>query len=203
MEERKAAKELEMSRKSTCKPQGSSTVGDRKGAKEDRTGTDSTSKAKRRPTELQRAPRKTASAKKKTGTAEMTQRNAPRQWAAEEVSDTTVVTQSTGEKGSMRQRGVKKLTVKRPAEAAEVAQATGVQDFIALQYPSMDEGVSSTVRLGRAFVFGALGRRMDDPKWFDAAANITECSVRLLTTSMKAKAPVLVPPPNSIYSEMN
>jgi len=67
----------------------------------------------------------------------------------------------------------------------------------------MDEGVSSTVRLGKAFVSGALGRRTDDTKWFDAAANITECSVRLLTTNKKAKAPVSVPPSNSIDSEMD
>jgi len=102
VEERKAAKELEMSKKSTCKTQGSSTGGDRKGAKEDRTGTDSTSKAERKPTKLQRAPRKTASAKGKAGTSEMTQRIAVRQWATEKGSDTTVVTQSTGEKGSTR-----------------------------------------------------------------------------------------------------
>jgi len=67
----------------------------------------------------------------------------------------------------------------------------------------MDEGVSSTVRLGRAFVSGALGRRTDDPKLFDAAVSIFECSVRLLTTARKAKTPVSAPPPNSIDSEVD
>jgi len=103
MEERKAAKELEMSGKLTCKPQGSSTIVDRKGTKEDRTGTDPTSKTERRPTELQCALKKTASTKEKTETAEMAQRNVGRLWASGEVSDFTVVMQSTGEKGSTRQ----------------------------------------------------------------------------------------------------
>jgi len=136
-------------------------------------------------------------------TAENKLREEARFWAAGEVSDTAVIMQSTGEKASTRQRGGKKTAEKKTINSAKVATATYVQDFMTLQYPPMDEGVSSTVRLGRAFVSGALGRRMDDPKLFDAAVNITECSVRLLTTTRKAKTPVSAPPPNSIDSEMD
>jgi len=85
----------------------------------------------------------------------------------------------------------------------EDAQALELQDFIASQYPPIDEGVSSTVRLGRALVSGALGRRNDDPKLFGAAINIVECSVRLQTTKKKAKIPVSAAPPNSIDSEVD
>jgi len=89
---------------------------------------------------------------------------------------------------------VKKTAEKKPAESAEVAQAMYVQDFVASHYPPMDEGVSSTVRLGRAFVSGALGRRTDDPRLFEAAVNMTDCSVRFSTTKLKGKAPVTAPP---------
>jgi len=56
------------------------------------------------------------------------------------------------------------------------------------------------VRLGKALVSGALGRRTDDPKIFGAAVNIIECSVKLQTTNKKAKAPVSASPRNSIDS---
>jgi len=137
----------------------------------------------------------------KSITAGAAQRDAVRRWAANETSDTELVTQSTVSKSSNRPKGAKKVSDKVPEVVVEDAQSLEIQDFIASQYPPVDKGVSSTVRLGRALVSGALGRRNDDPKLFGAAINIVECSVRLQTTKKKAKVPVSAAPPNSIESE--
>jgi len=123
------------------------------------------------------------------------------QWASGETSDTNIVTQSTIGKNSARQRGAKKATDKVSATATDDIQSSEVQNFIAGQYPPIEEGVLSTVRLSRALVSGALGRRTEDPKIFGAAVNIIEWSVRLQTTNKKAKTPVSAAPPNSIDSE--
>jgi len=77
-----------------------------------------------------------------------------------------------------------------------------VQEFMAAQYPPVDEGVSSTVRLGRSFVLGALGRKIEDPKMLEAAVLVTDCSVVMQSTKRKAKVPVSAPPPNSTDSEV-
>jgi len=203
MEERKVAKEAEIKRRETGDAKTPAVVGEAKEPKERLPGTGDKSTAERAMAGIHHTSKKALARKKKAVTAESNQREQARLWAAKEVSDTAVVTQSTGEKASTRQRGVKKTIEKKKTDSAEVAAAKYVQDFLASQYPPVDEGVSSTVRQGRALVSGALGRRTDDPKLFDAAVNITECSVRLLTTSKKAKTPVSAPPPNSIESEMD
>jgi len=83
----------------------------------------------------------------------------------------------------------------------EISDALAVQDFIASQYPPPEETVSSTVRMGRALVSGALGMRTDDPKYFETAVKMPECKVVIQSTRRKAKAPVSAPPPNSIESD--
>jgi len=203
MEERKVAKEAEMTKKETGGAKGPTVAAETKGPKERRPGTEDKSTAERTTVDISRASKKVVPGNEKAVTAESKQREEARLWAAGEVSDTAVVTQSTSEKVSTRQRGGKKTADKKSTDTAEVATARYVQNFVASHYPPIDEGVSSTVRLGRAFVSGALGRRTDDPKLFEAAVNITECSVRLLTTSKKAKTPVSAPPPNLIDSEMD
>jgi len=102
---------------------------------------------------------------------------------------------------STRQKSAKIPVVKATATIAEDKESLEVQEFIAAEYPHVENSVSSTVRLGRALVSGALGRRTDDPKIFGAAVSMTECSVRIQTTRKKAKAPVSAAPPNSIDSE--
>jgi len=99
----------------------------------------------------------------KSITASAAQRHAARRWAASETSDTELVTQSTVSKSSSRLKGAKKVSDKVPEVVVEDAQSLEIQDFIASQYPPIDEGESSTVRLGRALVSGALGKRNDDP----------------------------------------
>jgi len=203
MEERKLAKDAELKTKDVGDATTPALVTGTMGSKERRPGTDDKSTAERVVVDIRHASEKVPAEKKKVPTADCEQRKQARVWAAGDVSDTSVVTQSTGEKASARQRGAKKTTERKTVDSAEVTAATYVQNFVAAQYPPMDEGVSSTVRLGRAFVSGAFGRRTDDPKLFEAAVNITECSVRLLTTNKKAKTPVSDPPPNSIDSEMD
>jgi len=210
MEERKVAKESELAKRATDDAKVLTVAVDSKGSKERRPGTEDASEVERAAAEPPRAIKKAVTEKKKAVTekekvvtTESRQRYDARKWASGEVSDTTVVTQSTREKLSRRQRGVKKTVEKKPTELAEVAHATYVQNFVASQYLPMDEGVMSTVRLGRAFVSGALGRGTDYPKLFDAAVNMTDCSVRLSRTKQKAKTPVTAPPPNFIDSEMD
>jgi len=189
MEERKVAKKSELAKRATEDAKVLTVAVDPKGSKERRPETEDASEVERAaagpPRALKKAvteKKKAVTEKEKVVTAESKQRKDARKWASGEVSDTAVVTQSTGENLSRRQRGVKKIAEKKPTESAEVAQATYMQDFVASQYPPMDGSISSTVRLGRAFVSGALGRRTDDPKLFDAAVNVTDCSVRLSTT---------------------
>jgi len=123
----------------------------------------------------------------KSNTAGAVQREAARRWAASEISDTEPVTQSTVSKSSNRLKGAKKASDKVPEAVVEDAQSLEIPEFVASQYPPIDEGVSSMVRLGRALVSGALGRRNDDPKLFGAAIYIVEFSVRLQTTKKKGK----------------
>jgi len=94
-------------------------------------------------------------------------------------------------------------TVEMSTVATESADSLFVQKYIAIQYPPVKEGVSSTVRLGRALVSGALGMRTDNPKLFETAIRLPDCSVVIRSTKKKTKAPVSAPPPNSIDSEMD
>jgi len=111
--------------------------------------------------------------------ADIDQREEARKWASESTSEVAMVPQSTTEMGSGRQKGAKKAGGKSKAmSTSEVAQSLVIQEFIPAQYPPIvDECVSSTVRLGRALVSGALGRKNDDPKLFEATVELQECSV--------------------------
>jgi len=133
--------------------------------------------------------------------ADIEQRERAREWASGSTSDTTLVTQSTTDRVSLRQKAVKKAADK--AMSKEVAQSLANQEAIASQYPPIiDESVSSTVRLGRALVSSAMGKRNEDPKIFEAMVELQECSVVLHSTKRKAKVPVSAPPPNSIDSDV-
>jgi len=96
----------------------------------------------------------------------------------------------------------KKASDRQHAAPTEDKRNLDTQDYIASQYPTVDEGVSSTVRLGRSLVSGAMGRRTDDPKMFEIAVELMNCSVSLRTMKEKAKIAVSKPPPNSIDSEV-
>jgi len=63
----------------------------------------------------------------------------------------------------------KKLSDKECTATLDEEDSLAVQDFVAAQYPPVEEVVSSTVRLGRALVSGALGMRTDDPILFETA----------------------------------
>jgi len=152
----------------------------------------------------QRTSTKVPRTPKELMSADIDQRKEARKWASESTSEVAMVPQSTTERGSGRQKGAKKASEKsKPMSSSEVAQSLVIQDFIAAQYPPIvDECVSSTVRLGRALVSGALGRKNDDPKLFEATVELQECSVVIQqSTKRKAKTLVSAAPPNSIDSE--
>jgi len=154
-------------------------------------------------TVTRRAPVKTGRTPDELMSADVRQREAARQWAEEETSTTSTVPQSTGEKGSTRLRAVAKKASDRQHTASKEDKGNlDAQEYIASQYPPVDEGVSSTVRLGRSLVSGAMGRRTDDPKMFETVVELMDCSVALRTTKDIAKTPVSNPPPNSIDSDV-
>jgi len=201
MEERKAAKVAEVPRKFVADKGKSAPEVDITTVKEKREN-DAAKVVGKKNSGLTEAPKKTTNtAQRDAADADTAQRDAAMQWASGEISDVNVVTQSTIGKGSTRQRGGKKGTDEASATATEDASSLEAQNFIASQYPPVEDGVSSTVRLGRAFVSGALGKQTDDPKLFGAAVNIVDCSVKLMTTNKKAKMPVSAALPNSINLE--
>jgi len=113
-----------------------------------------------------------------------------------------MATQSTTDKNSTRPRAAKKAEEANSTVAKEKLDSLETQNFMAAQYPPVNEWLSSAVKLGRSLVSGALGRRTDDPRMFETAVGMVECSVVLRTTKAKAKIPVSKPPPNSIDSEV-
>jgi len=131
------------------------------------------------------------------------QREAARQWAQEGTMTTSDVTQSTVDRGSTRSMALgKKVNNKQQSVQTEDKRNLDAQEYIASQYPQVEEGVSSTVRLGRSFVSGAMGRQNDDPKMFETAVELVDCSVPSRTMDEKARIPVSNPSPNSIDSEV-
>jgi len=161
-----------------------------KAGKKSRKGTGGAKKAEVKSSEQLRPSKKVAGAQAGVvKAADAEQRKSAMQWATGTTSDTAVVTQSTV---PTRQNAGKKVTEKQRQTATESAQSLEVQEYIEGQYPPVDDGVSSTVRLGRSFMSGALGRRIEDPKMLETAVLITDCSVVLQSTRKKAKLPVLL-----------
>jgi len=131
------------------------------------------------------------------------QREEAIQWASEAASGTDVAKLGASTKGTTRPKPSKKTaTGDARAVIDALADSLAVQEFIAMQYPPVEEVVSSPMRMGRALVSGALGMRTDDPKLFATAVRLPECTVVLQSTKSKAKVPVSAPPPNSFDSEV-
>jgi len=136
--------------------------------------------------------------------ADIEQRERARKWVTESTSNTTMVEPNTTDMAPVRSKAVKKAADKAKSMSKESAQSLTNQNAIASQYPPIiDESVSSTVGLGRALVSGALGKRNEDPKIFEATVDLQECSEVLHSTRRKAKAPVSAPPPNSTESDVD
>jgi len=131
------------------------------------------------------------------------QREAARRWAQEGSTTTSDVTQRIADRGLTRPKALfKKGNNKQQSVLTEDKGNLDAQKYIASQYPPVEESVSSTVRLWRLFVSGAMGRQNDDPKMFEMAVELVDCSVPSRTTDEKAEMPVSDPPPNSIDSEI-
>jgi len=138
-----------------------------------------------------------------SASADVGQREAARQWTEEDTSNEAPLTQRSDGKGSTRSRTVpQKVSDKQTDAPIEDQGNLYAQEYIALQYSAAEGGVSSTERLGRSFVSGAMGRRTDDPKMFETSVELIDCSVPFRTTKEKAQVEVSNPPPNSIDSEV-
>jgi len=105
MEERKVAKESESAKRATDDGKALAIAVEPKGSKERRPEAEDASKVERAAAEPPRAQKKAAIEKKKAGiekekvmTAENKQREDAMKWASGEVSDTAMVTQSTGKR---------------------------------------------------------------------------------------------------------
>jgi len=201
MENRKATKDSDVARRAVTDEGKSTPTVDSEATKEKQEVSDVPKGATKETANPSEIPKKNSNIQRQAADANMAQRDAAMQWASGEASDTNIVTQSAIGKNFVRQRGAKKANDKLSATATEDLESVQAQNFIAEQYPPVEESVSSTVHLGRALVSGALGRRTDDPKIFGVPVNMIECSVKLQTTNKKAKAPVSAGPPNSIDSE--
>jgi len=208
MDERKLIKDFDVRRNAATGPVKIVNVPSTKVHSEREESGEMSKKGAKKLTESQDATKRSATVKQDTTVvrakaAGAAQRDEARRWAVSETSDSELVTQSSVSKSSGRQNGAKKVSEKVSEAVVEDAQSLEIQNFVASQYPVIDEGVSSTVRLGRALVSGALGKRNDDPKLLGAAINLVKCSVRIQTTQKKAKVPVSAAPPNSINSEVD
>jgi len=120
-------------------------------------------KVKEKPAKPARVLKKSSTHQKEPTTADATQRENAMQWASTMASETEIVAPNATKQGSTLPR--KKCADKGQSEAGDTAESLAIQDFIASQYPPLDV-VSSPVRLGRALVSEALGRKVDDPKMF-------------------------------------
>jgi len=144
-----------------------------------------------------RASKKATTSATTASAADAAQREEAISWASSTVSETSVVKTSGGEKKVVRPRA-------QPGVGGSYTDSAGeraVQDFIASQYPPIEETVSPAIQMGRALVSGALGMRLDDPRYFETAVKLPECTVVLQSTRKKARTPVSAPPPYSIESE--
>jgi len=172
--------------------------------KEIRTTTDASKLEEKLPGSRKGA-KKTAAPRTVSSEAGISQREEAIRWAASgTASETSMAKGGVESEMTTNTRVIMEvLTVEMGMVTPESADSLFVQEFVALQYPPVEEVVSSTVRLGRALVSGALGMRTDDPKLFKTAMQLPDCSVVIRSTKRKAKAPVSAPPPNSIDSEMD
>jgi len=148
--------------------------------------------------------KKTSSAHTSSKAAVAAQRKEAIQWASSAASETAIVKNGATEKESTRSKVIpKELSDKACTATLDEEDSLAVQDFVASQFPPVEEVVSSTVRLGRALVSGALEMRTDDPIFFETAVKLPECVVVLQSSRKKAKMPVSAAPPNSIDSEVD
>jgi len=137
-------------------------------------------------------------------TADAVQREEAVQWALGAASETAVGKPSATDEVTARPNFTQKsITEKGCTATIKSEESLLAQNFIAAQYPPVGEEVSSTIRMGRALVSGALGMQTDDPKFFEAIVKLLYCVFVLQSTRKKARTPVSAPPPNSIDSEVD
>jgi len=158
-----------------------------------------------KPTGARKGAKNMAALRTVSSATEVTQREEAILWAASGTASETSIVKGDGkdEVTTDTRTIMGASTVETSTVTTESADSLFVQKYVALQYPPVEEVVSCTVRLGRALVSGALGMWTNDPKLFETAIRLPDCSVVIRSTKKKARAPVSAPPPNSIDSEMD
>jgi len=199
IEERKAAKTSVISHPDVGRVEKVAVTTTKSLDKEPRELTVGPKKVDEKPARPARVPRKTSTHHKESSRADAAQRESAMQWASTTASETEIVSTNAAKQGPSRSKSM--ITENYQPTEGDVAESIAIQDFIASQYPPVEGVVSSTVRLGRALVSGALRRKVDDPKMFETVVNIKECKVILQSTRKKSKVPVSAAPPNSTESE--
>jgi len=127
--------------------------------------------------------------------ADADQRDQAVKWASSTTEEPESSKVSVPDKTSTRQKPAKQDTI------IDSPESLMIQNFIAAQYPPIEETVSSSVRMGRALVSGALGMLDDDPKMFKTSVQMTDCMVVIPSIKKKSRTPMSGAPPNSINLE--
>jgi len=202
MENRKVSKAIEIERRDVKSKSTPVSGAASSSAKEVHTTTHASKLEEKLPGSRKGA-KKTAVPRTTTSEAGTSQREEARRWAESGTASETSIVRGGVEGEMTTKTGIimEALTVETSMVDTELADSLYVQEYVASQYPSVEEVKYSTVRLGRALVSGALGMSTDDPKLFETAIRLPECSVVIHSTKRKAKAPVSAP--NSIDSEMD
>jgi len=107
-------------------------------------------------TDSKKATKKASTARSASTLSHTTQQEAARAWAAEDTADAPTVMQTAAERNPTRSKVVKKTEEAKSTGANEMLESLEIQNFIAAQYPLVDEGIPNTVKLGRSLVSGAL-----------------------------------------------
>jgi len=177
IEERKLSKEKNLARTevaaATKHKSGTSSSSTKEPRREGHKHTNPARTVEEKVPAARRGSKKTTAPRAASSAADAAQREEAISWASGAVSETSVVKPSKGGKGVTRPKVSQEIS----GLHTEISDALAVQDFIASQYPPIEETVSSTVRMGRELVSGALGMRTDDLKYFETAVKMPECTV--------------------------
>jgi len=193
MKDRKASKATDIGRLDVKGKSNSASRPASSSAKEVRATTDA-SKLEEKLTGSRKGAKKTAALRTASSAADITRGEETILWAASGTASETSMVKGDGKDAMMTDtRAIMGASVVETSTVAiESADSLFVQEYVALQYPPVEETVSSTVRLGRALVSGALGMRTDEPKLFETAIRLPDCSVVIRSTKKKVRAPSFV-----------
>jgi len=188
MKERKSQKERERARTSASMAITATSSATSTSVKESRKPAETSKKSEETVTAALRVTKKSSASQAASSALDSNQREEAIKWVSKTASGTDVAKIGGSNKETARLKSSKKAAAVdvRPASDA-LESSLAVQEFMAMQYPPVEELVSSPVRLGRALVSGALGMRNDDPTIFATAVRLPECTIVLHSTQSKSQ----------------